>query len=125
MHVADLGPDAFEPTSMRGLFSDAMPAERAQELSAIMRETRPVGTRTMALALAEADLRHALPSIGVPTLVVCGDADERSPLSVGRDLHSAIPGSKLAVLPGLGHECYLESAATFDAEVRPFLVAPS
>lgn len=125
LDVADLGPDAFEPTSMRGLFSDAMPAERAQELAWIMRDSRSVGTRTMALALAEADLRDALPRIGVPTLVVCGDADERSPLSVGGDLHSAIPGSKLAVLPGLGHECYLESAATFDAEVRPFLVAQS
>lgn len=57
---------------MRGLFSDAMPPERARELAAIMRETRPVGTRTMALALAAADLRNALPTIGVPTLVVCG-----------------------------------------------------
>ena len=125
LRVADLGPDAFEPSSIRGLFSDAMPAERAQELASIMRETRPVGTRTMALALAEADLREALPSIGVPTLVVCGDADERSPLSVGRQLHSAIPGSTLNVLPGLGHECYLESAVTFDTEVRRFLLAES
>lgn len=125
LHVADLGPDAFEPTSMRGLFSDAMPAERAQELASIMRDSRPVGTRTMALALAEADLRAALPSIGVPTLVVCGDADERSPLSVGRELHSAIPRSALAVLKGLGHECYMESADTFGAEVRRFLLAQS
>ena len=125
LHAADLGPDAFEPTSMRGLFSDAMPAERAQELASIMRETRPAATRTMALALAEADLGDALPSIVVPTLVVCGEADERSPLSVGRDLHSAIPGSTLVVLPGLGHECYLESADAFDAAVRPFLLAQS
>ena len=125
LHIADLGPDAFEPTSMRGLFSDATPAERAQELISIMRESRPVGTRTMAQALAQADLRDALPSIAVPTLLVCGDADERSPLSVGRDLHSAIPASKLAVLPGLGHECYLESADIFDDEVRRFLLAQS
>jgi len=125
LHVADLGPDAFQPTSMRGLFSDTMPPERAQELASIMRETRPVGIRTMARSLAEADLRKALPSIGVPTLVVCGDADERSPLSVGRDLHSAIPDSTLAVLSGLGHECYLESAETFGAEVRRFLIAQS
>ncbi len=41
----------------------------------------------------------------------------------GRDLHSAIPGSTLAVLSGLGHECYLEFADTFDAEVRRFLLA--
>lgn len=87
-----------------------------------MRETRPVGTRTIALALAGADLRDALPTIGVQTPVVCGDADERSPLSVGRELHSAIPGSTLAVLSGLGPECYLESADIFGAEVRRFLL---
>lgn len=125
LDVADRGPGSFEPTSMRGLFSGAMPPERTQELVSIMRDTRSVGTRTMALALAEADLRDALPSIGVPTLVVCGEADERSPLSVGRELHSVIPGSTLTVLSGLGHECYLESADTFDAEVRRFLLAQS
>lgn len=125
LQVADLGRHAFDPRSMRGLFSDAMPPERAEELASIMRDARPAGTRAMAKALAETDLRDALPTIGVPTLVVCGDADERSPLNVGRKLQSAIPGSTLAVLSGLGHECYLESADTFDAEVRRFLLAQS
>lgn len=124
LRVADLGSNAFDPRSMRGLFSDAMPPDRARELGSIMSDIRSAGTRTMAHALAEADLRRALPGITVPTLVVCGDADERSPLSVGRDLHRSIPGSTLAVLPGLGHECYLESAATFEATVRQFLLAP-
>jgi pimeloyl-ACP methyl ester carboxylesterase len=48
---------AFDPASMPGLFSDAMPRERAKELAAIMSDIRPAGTRTMALALAAADLR--------------------------------------------------------------------
>ena len=100
-----------------------MPADRAKELATIMSDIRPAGTRTMAYALAEADLRDALPTIETPTLVVCGDADERSPLTVARELQRSIRGSTLAVLPGLGHECYLESAATFDAEVRKFLLA--
>lgn len=65
---------------MRGLFSDAMPAERAPELAAIMRETRPVGTRTMAPS-PRPTCATLLPSIAVPTLVVCGDAAERSPLT--------------------------------------------
>jgi pimeloyl-ACP methyl ester carboxylesterase len=75
----------------------------------------------MAHALAEADLREVLPHIEVPTLLVYGDADERSSLHVAKELHDAIPGSRLAVMPGLGHECYLESAAAFDQEVRSFL----
>lgn len=123
LHVAELGSNAFDPKSMGGLFSDAMPVDRARELATIMSDIRPAGTRTMALALAEADLRDLLPAIRVPTLVVCGDADERSPLNVGRELNGSIPGSTLVVLAGLGHECYLESASTFEAEVRRFLLA--
>lgn len=122
LRTADLGPSAFDPTSMPGLFSDVMPADRASELAVIMSEIRQSGTRTMAYALAEADLRHALGDIDVPTLLVYGDADIRSPLKVARDLQRSIPGSTLRVLPGLGHECYLESAVTFDAEVRRFLL---
>jgi pimeloyl-ACP methyl ester carboxylesterase len=106
---------------MRGLFSDAMPDDRADELVAIMREARPAGTRAMAHALAEADLRDVLPEIDAPTVLVHGSNDERSSLAVVDALHTAIPRSALAVLPGLGHECYLEDAATFEATVRDFL----
>ena len=111
----------FAPRSMPGLFSDAMPADRADELAAIMSDIRPGATRTMARALAQSDLRPMLGAIAVPTLLVYGDADVRSPVPVGEALRDAIPGAELAVLPGLGHECYLEDAAAFAAVVRPFL----
>jgi pimeloyl-ACP methyl ester carboxylesterase len=121
LEVADLGPGTFDPATMRGLFSDAMPDDRADELVAIMREVRPAGTRTMAHALAEADLRALLPRIDSPTLLVHGSHDERSSLDVAEALHTEIPRSVLTVLPGLGHECFLEDAAAFEAAVRAFL----
>ena len=123
LRIAELPSGAFEPSSMPGLFSEAMPADKASDLATIMSEIRPAGTRAMARALAEADLRDLLPHIAVPTLLLYGDADERSPLSIARELHARIPGSTLAVMPGLGHECYLESAEAFDTEVRDFLAA--
>ncbi len=119
LQSADL--DAFEPSTMRGLFSPAMPDDRAAELARIMREVRPAAMRPMAYALAEADLRDALPGIRVPTLIVHGDADVRSTATVAEQLHRSIPGAELVVLPGLGHESYLESATAFDAAVREFL----
>jgi pimeloyl-ACP methyl ester carboxylesterase len=121
LRAAELAPSSFEPTSMPGLFSDVLPTDTAAELITIMSETRAAGIRPMAYALAEADLRHVLPHIDVPTLLLYGDADRRSPLNVARDLHAQIPRSTLIVLPGLGHECYLESAETFSAEVLKFL----
>jgi pimeloyl-ACP methyl ester carboxylesterase len=54
-------------------------------------------------SFAEADLREVLPRIQVPTLLLYGDADRRSPLEVvARDLHAKIPGSRLVILPGGG-----------------------
>ncbi len=77
----------------------------------------------MASALATADLRDVLPRIDVPTLLVYGTADLRSPVEVGRALQEAIPGAQLTVLPGLGHECFLESPGEVETIVRPFLRA--
>ena len=121
LEVAELLPDRFLPQSIPGLFSDLIPPERSEELAAIMSEARPVGTRVMAHAFADADLRDLLPRIKVPTLLVCGEADERSPLPVAEALHEAIPTSTMVVLPGLGHESYVEAPARFNAEVRAFV----
>ena len=75
----------------------------------------------MAHALAEADLRDVLPRIDVPTLLLYGAEDKRSPLTIARALHAAIPRSTLTVLPGLGHECNLESPTEFAFAVRNFI----
>jgi pimeloyl-ACP methyl ester carboxylesterase len=121
LDVADRLPGGFVPASMPGLFSEAMPAAAADELGTVMSEIRPVATRTMAHALAEADLRDVLPRIAVPTLLLYGEDDERSPPGVAADLHHQIPASRLVLLAGLGHASFLESPERFDAEVREFL----
>lgn len=116
-------PRGFDPTSMPGLFSDAMPADRAQELARIMSDIRAPATRSMARALAASDLRSALSDIEVPTLVVVGEQDLRSPVGVARALHAALSNSTLTVLPGVGHECHLEDAETFATVVLGHLEA--
>lgn len=121
--LADSIPSGFDPRSVPGLFSDAMPPDRAAELASIMSDIRPTGTRNMAEAFAASDQGEMLGSIDAPTLLVYGDQDIRSPVEVGEALHRALSHSTLTVLPGLGHECYLEDAARFEAAVRPFLDA--
>jgi pimeloyl-ACP methyl ester carboxylesterase len=44
-----------------------------------------------------------LGSIGVPTLVVWGDADPWLPATLGAELAERIPGARLELLPGAGH----------------------
>ena len=123
LRAAAMPPGSWEPTTMPGLFSDVLPTDTAAELTTIMSQARAAGTATMAYALAEADLRDVLPHVDVPTLLLYGEDDQRSPLNVARELHARIPRSTLVVMPGLGHECALESPETFGAEVRRFLAA--
>jgi len=86
-----------------------------------MSEFHPAGWRAMALSMAEADLRDVLPHIDVPTLLLYGEADQRSPLSIANELHDSIPNSRLVVMPGVGHVSNVEAAERFNTEVRNFL----
>jgi pimeloyl-ACP methyl ester carboxylesterase len=122
MREAELPPAQWVPGYLDGLFTDAAPAELVEEALAIMLEVRPGGMRPMVQGFAEADLREVLPRIQVPTLLLYGEADRRSPPEVvARELHAKIPGSRLVVMPGVGHQCDMEAPARFNAEVRRFL----
>jgi pimeloyl-ACP methyl ester carboxylesterase len=103
------------------LFTDSVPAEIVDEVVEVMMDSRPAGLHAMANAFADADLRDVLPKVDVPTLLLYGDADMRSPVSVGEDLHARIPASALVVIPGVGHMVNLEAPERFDEEVRSFL----
>jgi pimeloyl-ACP methyl ester carboxylesterase len=75
--------------------------------------------------MADADQRDLLPRIAVPTLLIWGELDVRSPLSVARELEQAIPDTKLVVIPGCGHVSNLEQPAQFNDAVREFCRAHS
>ncbi|HKY14364.1 MAG TPA: alpha/beta hydrolase, partial [Microthrixaceae bacterium] len=119
--MADLG-DAFDPRSYPGLFTDLIPADRAEALATMMRENiRPASVRAAGHIGAETDLRPVLPTVDVPTLVLHGEADARSPLANAESLHAAISTSQLAVLPKLGHACVVEDPAACATEIRRFV----
>ena len=120
---ASLPPSEFVPRYLPGMFSGSPTREAREELGRIMSEFHPIGFRLMATALARADTRDLLPTIRVPTLLVWGDADARSPMTVAHQLRDAIPGARLAVIPGAGHVSNLEASARFNAEVRDFCLS--
>jgi pimeloyl-ACP methyl ester carboxylesterase len=120
---AEIGrpPETWIDDYLPGFFAGPVPDEVLARVRAIMLDVRPVGTLAMLSAFADADLRDVLPAVAVPTLLLYGEADVRSPLPVAEALHAAIPGSRLVVLPGVGHVTNLEAPEAFDAEVRSFL----
>ena len=84
-----------------------------------MRTFRPTGLRTLARASAES-VREVLARVNVPTLLVYGWTFAR-PLPVAEDLHEAITGSTLVVLPDVGHVCNIEAPEAFNQAVWTFL----
>ena len=118
--LADLSPTEFVDTLLPTMFAPATAPDTVAAFRASMLEFHPVGFRAMARAAAE-NLRHVLPRVAVPTLLVYGEKDVRAGLSVARDLEAAISGARLVVLPGAGHLCNMEAPDEFNDAVRRFL----
>jgi pimeloyl-ACP methyl ester carboxylesterase len=112
--------EQFDPT-LPGLFAGDPPAELVPLLEEIAAAVRPETLRTELTLLAETDLSAVLPEIEVPTLLVWGESDARSPLSVARQFEEAIPHAQLVVIPGAGHCSNLERPEAFNDAVREFL----
>jgi pimeloyl-ACP methyl ester carboxylesterase len=114
-------PEAFVRTWVPSLFPrDADPVV-VEDYVKVMAGYHEGGVRQMLHAIAEADLRPVLPTIEVPTLLLYGAEDARSPLPVAEAMHHEIRGSELVVLPGVGHMSNLEAPDRFNAVVRGFL----
>lgn len=106
-----------------GVFTAAASDELRSEFSAIVCEFHPVGFRLMSLSSAEMDTRDLLSRIAVPTLVLWGDDDRRSPLHVAEQLAGAIPNAELAIIPKAGHLSNMEQPAVFNEHVRRFCMS--
>jgi pimeloyl-ACP methyl ester carboxylesterase len=114
-------PEEWIPSYIPGLLTDAAPPEMVEEVKSLMSAVRPAANLAMLQAMAEADLGDVLSRIDVPTLLLYGEQDARSPVHVGRALHDGIPESSLVILPGVGHLSSVEGAEQFNREVRSFL----
>lgn len=96
-------------------------ASVAEELHSMIAEFHPGATRTALRALAEADLRDTLADVTVPTLLLYGEQDLRSPQAVWEPIHAMIPDSRLMVLPEVGHMVDMQAAERCNAEIRAFV----
>jgi pimeloyl-ACP methyl ester carboxylesterase len=118
---ADLGGEAAARQFIPELFAAEAPAELVEKAIAMSSSFHPAGLRVMAKASAAADLRDVLPQVAVPTLVIHGREDRRSPLSVSEALDAGIPNSRLAVIAEAGHLTNLEAPDEFNRVLRDFL----
>jgi pimeloyl-ACP methyl ester carboxylesterase len=65
----------------------------------------PAGSaRQLGAVVSATDRTQALAGIRVPTTVIHGDADPLVDVSGGRATAEAIPGARLVIFPGMGHD---------------------
>ena len=108
----DAGDEAIIAATARGLEvcgSPGYPTSPAQRLVIARRRFErnytPDGvTRQMAAVIAGGDRLALLASIKVPTLVIHGRDDPLIRLEAGADTAQSIPGARLEVIAGMGHD---------------------
>lgn len=116
--------DAENPApSVPGLFSGSPSPEAVALMAEMAADVRPATLRRSLALMAGADLSGVLPTIGVPTLLLWGEHDVRSPLSVARAFEAAIPGARLRIIPGAGHAAHVEQPEAFTAAVREWVAS--
>ena len=70
---------------------------------------------------AEIDVRHVLPTVRVPTLVIHREGDECLKVEEGRYVAAAIPGARYVELPGRDHLPFVGDQGAILDEVEEFL----
>jgi pimeloyl-ACP methyl ester carboxylesterase len=74
-------------------------------------------------ALVAGSARADQPNIACPTLILVGDQDGVTPLSLCRPIVAAIENCRIRVIPGTAHLTMLERPAEFNAALIEFLAA--
>jgi len=129
-------------TRMLQLLAEKGPATVVDEmipklLGATTQATRPdLVARVRALALSSPpeaiagalralmtrpDSTPLLRTIHCPTLIVVGEEDTLTPPALSEEMHGAISGSELVVIPGAGHLSSLEQPEAFNSALARFL----
>ncbi|MGM9802539.1 MAG: alpha/beta fold hydrolase [Muribaculaceae bacterium] len=67
------------------------------------------------------DLKHLMPSIKCPTLLIWGENDTATPLSDAKVMEKLIPDAGLVSFAGCGHYSFLDNPMQYQAVLRSFL----
>lgn len=105
------------------LYGTNPPRDAVREDLAILASTRAPAwvIEEQGRAVGAYDSRSRVPSLTVPTLVLHGTADRVVPLFRGEDLTALIPGARLHVLEGAGHNYVTDVGDAANEPVLRFL----
>jgi pimeloyl-ACP methyl ester carboxylesterase len=117
---SSLPPEEFVPRWVPEFFTEGASPDLKEEMSAVVSDFHLLGFRLMAKSSADTDTTDLLPNIAVPTLLVWGDDDRRSPMNIAEQFRDAIPNAELAIITSAGHVSNMEQPKQFNTQVRRF-----
>ena len=86
-------------------------------------EVDPRGYAHCCRAIGTMNLRGRIPAIVSPTLVVSGAHDPATPIAMGEEIVSLIPGAEFVVVSDAAHLIAVERAETLNGHIATFLGA--
>ncbi|RFP19281.1 MULTISPECIES: 3-oxoadipate enol-lactonase [unclassified Duganella] len=122
--VREQGIAAIADAVMGRYFHDAFRAEHAATVARFRRRllsTDSTGYIGCCNAVGTVDTTERLGAIAVPTLVIAGELDQGTPVSMSETVQQAIQGAALVVLPNASHLGAVEQPALFASAVAGFI----
>ena len=114
---AEMAPPVAEtligPTSSKEAFNRLVDSMAALHKESYIKAIEASGLQPQTLNIA---------SIGVPTLIVCGEYDTLTPPEVSEGMHKKIRDSELAIIEDAGHLTNIENPTRFNEVVLDFLL---
>ena len=92
-------------------------------LHTLQAEQTVVDRGVSSMMTGRALLDRSLPSLKEPLLIVWGQNDQLTPVSVGETMHGMLPNSELHILEGCGHLAPARCSARAAAATADFLKA--
>ncbi len=118
------GIDAVLDRTMEAWFTAPFRAERPDVIArirALLAPTDPAGYVGAIQAIGYGDLREEIRAIRCPTLILVGEEDRGTDITMARTMRERIEGSALAVIPKAAHCSCVEAADEFNRALIGFL----
>ena len=95
--------------------------EVVERVAAMIRTTPVPGYVGCSHAIPKINLTARLKEIRCPTVVIVGKDDPGTPVAMAEEIHQALPGSKLVIIPSAAHLSNLEQPDAFNQALAGFL----
>jgi pimeloyl-ACP methyl ester carboxylesterase len=113
-----MGPKLFAPETF-----EAKP-NLVAAVRHVVEKTRPVAIAAAQRGMARRpDMTNFLPTINVPTLILCGAQDAISPPTEMQAIAAAIPGARYVEIPNAGHMTTMENPEAVNDALQAFIAA--